>query len=53
LPLRNAPLRAIDAAELKEPFRFHDLRAKSASDDDLAAAASRLGHSRPVVTELR
>lgn len=43
--------RTIKASEVTPPFRFHDLRAKSASDDDLASATSRLGHSSPAVTE--
>jgi integrase len=37
-------------AGLSDPFRFHDLRAKSASDDTLQAAVERLGHSSPAVT---
>lgn len=36
---------------LKRPFRFHDLRAKSASDDALLAASERLGHSSTAITD--
>ena len=32
-------------------FAFRDLRAKSASDDDLEAAQKRLGHTRPEITQ--
>lgn len=32
-------------------FRFHDLRAKSASDDSLAAASERLGHADARITQ--
>lgn len=32
-------------------FRFHDLRAKSASDDSLAAASLRLGHADARITQ--
>lgn len=32
-------------------FRFHDLRAKSASDDSLAAASARLGHADARITQ--
>ena len=35
---------------LLEPFQFRDLRAKSASDDNLEAAVLRLGHSDPAIT---
>ncbi len=38
-------------AGLKERFRWHDLRAKSASDDTLEAAAGRLGHADPRLTQ--
>lgn len=36
---------------LEEPFQFRDLRAKSASDDTPEAAARRLGHVDPGITE--
>jgi len=36
--------RALKSGALPERFRFNDLRAKSASDDTLAAATERLGH---------
>jgi integrase len=37
---------------LQEPFRFHDLRAKSASDDDdLDTGSKRLGHADARTTE--
>lgn len=42
--------RTMARAGLAEPFRFHDLRAKSASDDSLQAAVERLGHSSAAVT---
>lgn len=46
--------RAIDKAlkaGLEERFTFHDLRAKSASDDTLEVASKRLGHFDARVTE--
>jgi integrase len=43
--------RAIAAGSLQERFSFHDLRAKSASDDTLQAASERLGHSETDTTE--
>lgn len=49
--------RAIDRASkakqepLQRPFRFHDLRAKSASDDSLTAASERLGHADARITQ--
>ena len=42
---RTLMLKALKETELQEPFRFNDLRAKSASDDSLAAATERLGHT--------
>ena len=36
---------------LTERFQFRDLRAKSASDDTVEAAAKRLGHADPRITE--
>lgn len=36
---------------LRRPFRFHDLRAKSASDDALAVASLRLGHADTRITD--
>jgi len=35
----------------EQRFRFNDLRAKSASDDSLAAATERLGHADPRLTQ--
>ena len=37
--------------DLEKPFRFHDLRAKSASDDTAEAATKRLGHMDVRTTE--
>jgi integrase len=48
---RRAVDRAIKAGTLQERFSFHDLRAKSASDDTLQAASERLGHSETGTTE--
>jgi integrase len=36
---------------LTESFRFHDLRAKSASDDTADAASERLGHTSKATTD--
>lgn len=36
---------------LQQSFQFHDLRAKSASDDGLAAASERLGHADTKTTD--
>jgi len=36
---------------LAEPFTFHDLRAKSASDDNLEGATERLAHEDPRTTQ--
>lgn len=36
---------------LAERFTFHDLRAKSASDDELEAATERLAHDDPRTTQ--
>jgi len=36
---------------LTERFTFHDLRAKSASDDELGAATERLAHDDPSTTQ--
>jgi integrase len=36
---------------LTERFQFRDLRAKSASDDTVEAAAKSLGHADPKITE--
>lgn len=41
----RAVRRALEKGDLKERYRFRDLRAKSASDDELEAARERLGHS--------
>lgn len=46
--------RARDKAKesgLERPFPFNDLRAKSASDDALAAASARLGHADSKITQ--
>jgi integrase len=43
--------RALEKTDLKEPFRFNDLRAKSASDDTLEAASERLGHTNLRTTQ--
>lgn len=48
---RRAMGRAIKSGAVTARFTFHDLRAKSASDDTLASASARLGHSSPAVTE--
>lgn len=34
-----------------ERFTFHDIRAKSASDDELASASERLGHTSQAMTK--
>ncbi len=47
---RRARIRAKKAG-LERPFRFYDLRAKSASDDALATASERLGHADVRLTE--
>lgn len=41
----RAQRKAVEAGDLRERYRFRDLRAKSASDDKLQAAQERLGHS--------
>ena len=44
--------KAMENGVLKEPFRFHDIRAKSASDDSNTDRASqRLGHKSRITTE--
>lgn len=49
---KRAHDRALKAGELEEPYRFNDIRAKSASDDSsLARASSRLGHTSTQTTE--
>ncbi len=49
---RRARERVIEAGKLREPYRFNDIRAKSASDDDNADRAShRLGHTNRQTTE--
>jgi integrase len=42
---------ALEKEAIKQSFRFHDLRAKSASDDTLEAATLRLGHVNASLTE--
>ncbi len=49
----RARKRALDSGELKERFRFNDIRTKSASDDaDIGKASNRLGHTSQRMTEL-
>lgn len=49
---RRAREKAVEAGELTESFRFNDIRAKSASDDDNPDRAShRLGHTSRQTTE--
>ena len=43
--------KAVEKEVIQERFRFHDLRAKSASDDTLEAATERLGHMDAKLTE--
>lgn len=43
--------RAKARAALARPFHFHDLRAKSASDDALTASSERLGHADSRITQ--
>lgn len=48
----RARKKALDSNELAEPFRFNDIRAKSASDDaDADRASHRLGHTNRQTTE--
>ena len=48
----RARQKALDNHELSEPFRFNDIRAKSASDDaDVDRASHRLGHTSRQTTE--
>jgi integrase len=42
--------KAVDTRSITEGFTFHDIRAKSLSDDTAAAATIRSGHSDPKVT---
>lgn len=49
---KRAHDRALKAKEIAEPFRFNDIRAKSASDDaDIDRASKRLGHTTRQTTE--
>lgn len=49
---RRARQRALNSGELKESYRFNDLRSKSASDDaDVDRASNRLGHTSRQTTE--
>lgn len=49
---KRAHDKALKAKEIAAPFTFHDIRAKSASDDaDPARASSRLGHTTRQTTE--
>jgi len=49
---QRARKKALMKGELAETYRFHDLRAKSASDDDdLGRASQRLGHTAQQMTE--
>lgn len=43
--------KAIEKKQIERPFTFHDLRAKSASDDELAVASERLGHTSQALTK--
>jgi len=48
----SARRKAIKLGKLEQPFRFNDIRAKSASDDpDLDRASMRLGHTSRQTTE--
>lgn len=47
---RRARAKAIEAG-FKQAFAFNDLRAKSASDDDLARSSKRLGHADTKITD--
>jgi integrase len=49
---RRARQKAMKAGKLGEPYRFNDIRAKSASDDsDVDRASHRLGHTNRQTTE--
>ncbi len=49
---RRARIRAMEKGKLLESFRFNDLRAKSASDDEnVETASQRLGHTSRQTTE--
>jgi integrase len=43
--------KALEKGVINQRFTFHDIRAKSASDDVLAAASERLGHSSQAMTK--
>ncbi len=44
-------LKALEVGAIEHRYTFHDLRAKSASDDSLQAASERLGHSSQAMTK--
>jgi len=48
---RPEPVEKGDPPALAERFTFHDLRAKSASDDELEVATERLAHDDPRTTQ--
>ena len=48
---RPEPVEKGDPPALAERFTFHDLRAKSASDDELEVATERLAHDDPRRTQ--
>lgn len=49
---RRARGKAMESGKLREPYRFNDIRAKSASDDDnIDRASHRLGHTSRQTTE--
>jgi len=47
----STPNESGEPLALTERFTFHDLPAKSASDDDLAVATERLAHDDPRTTQ--
>ena len=44
-------VKALELGAVERRYTFHDLRAKSASDDSLQAASERLGHSSQAMTK--
>ena len=48
---RRLITKAVKEGKIESRFTFHDLRAKSASDDTLAVASERLGHTSQAVTK--
>ena len=47
----TAPGESNEPPALAQGFTFHDLRAKSASDDELCVATERLAHDDPRMTQ--